>query len=199
MKETMITSILERFEDALKKAGVILPDPEKETDPDAANLYGTKYGDLYDYLNEMVKEKLTDTTVPIHQECQRVFLEALTKKEVLEWLDSMCSKLEKCVIAWEDRQIIYDIYAALCDILPANAKEKFALNCQMDLRGEIRILIHATIIRKLNDFVAGVRNYLQKDYFNINYLKGYTRVMGEAIREEIEKAACEWEGEADED
>ena len=196
MKDCMIVTILDKFDDALTEANVILPNPEKDEDPDAANLYGTQYGDLYYYINSYLVETFDATTAPICKECERVFLETLTKKEVLEWLDTMCEKLMQCVTVWEDRQIAFDIYDALFDVIPESMKRDFVMNVQMDLRSEIRRLIHATIVCKLNNFVAGIRNYRKKDYFQIRFLKAYVNVMGNAIQEEIEEAACEREATA---
>ena len=46
----LIGQLIDVFEDFLDGKGIVIPNSEKEQDPDAANIYGTDYGWIMDEL-----------------------------------------------------------------------------------------------------------------------------------------------------
>ena len=49
-----VGQIIDIFEDFLEDHNVTLDNPEKEQDPDAAIIYGSNYGDLYQQIEELL-------------------------------------------------------------------------------------------------------------------------------------------------
>ena len=49
-----IGSFIEAFEDFLDEKGIVIPNDEKDDDPDASNIYGTDYGILSDRIEELL-------------------------------------------------------------------------------------------------------------------------------------------------
>lgn len=49
-----VGQIIDIFEDFLEDHNVTLDNPEKEQDPDAAIIYGSDYGDLYQEIEELL-------------------------------------------------------------------------------------------------------------------------------------------------
>ena len=52
---TTISLFIEVFEDWLDEKGVVIPNDEKNDDPDASNIYGTDYGELSDRIEELLR------------------------------------------------------------------------------------------------------------------------------------------------
>ena len=46
----MLGQIIDGIEDWLDSKGIVIPNPEKDEDPYAANIYGTDYGELSDII-----------------------------------------------------------------------------------------------------------------------------------------------------
>ena len=46
--------IIEIFEDFLDEKGIVIPNDEKDQDPDASNIYGTDYGNLSDDIESLL-------------------------------------------------------------------------------------------------------------------------------------------------
>lgn len=49
-----ICEFIEAFEDFLDEKGIVIPNDEKEQDPDASNIYGTDYGNLESRLESLL-------------------------------------------------------------------------------------------------------------------------------------------------
>lgn len=49
--------IIEIFEDYLEEKGIVIDNPERKEDENAALIYGTEYGDLEDKINEVLDGK----------------------------------------------------------------------------------------------------------------------------------------------
>lgn len=49
-----IGEFIEAFEDFLDEKGIVIPNDEKDEDPDASNIYGTDYGKLSDRIEELL-------------------------------------------------------------------------------------------------------------------------------------------------
>jgi len=49
-----VGQIIDIFEDFLEAKGIELPSSEKDQDPDAAIIYGSDYGDLYQDIEELL-------------------------------------------------------------------------------------------------------------------------------------------------
>jgi hypothetical protein len=50
----MLCDIIEVFEDFLDEKGIVIPNDEKDQDPDASNIYGTDYGNLESRLESLL-------------------------------------------------------------------------------------------------------------------------------------------------
>lgn len=53
-KAEFLGQIIDIFEDFLEERGVMLDNPEREEDDDAAIIYGTDYGELQSQLEELM-------------------------------------------------------------------------------------------------------------------------------------------------
>lgn len=51
---THLSLIIELFEDFLDEKGIVIPNDEKDQDPDASNIYGTDYGNLESRLDDLL-------------------------------------------------------------------------------------------------------------------------------------------------
>lgn len=51
---TNLSLIIELFEDFLDEKGIVIPNDEKDQDPDASNIYGTDYGNLECRLEDLL-------------------------------------------------------------------------------------------------------------------------------------------------
>ena len=51
----VICQFIEVFEDFLDEKGIVIPNDEKDEDPDASNIYGTDYGNLSDSIEELLR------------------------------------------------------------------------------------------------------------------------------------------------
>lgn len=51
----VICQFIEAFEDFLDEKGIVIPNDEKNEDPDASNIYGTDYGNLSDSIEELLR------------------------------------------------------------------------------------------------------------------------------------------------
>lgn len=49
-----IGAFIEIFEDFLEEKGIVIPNEEKDEDPDASNIYGTDYGNLSDRIESLL-------------------------------------------------------------------------------------------------------------------------------------------------
>lgn len=49
-----ICEFIEAFEDFLDEKGIVIPNDEKDQDPDASNIYGTDYGNLESRLDDLL-------------------------------------------------------------------------------------------------------------------------------------------------
>lgn len=49
-----ICEFIEAFEDFLDEKGIVIPNDEKDQDPDASNIYGTDYGNLESRLEDLL-------------------------------------------------------------------------------------------------------------------------------------------------
>lgn len=49
-----ICEFIEVFEDFLDEKGIVIPNDEKDQDPDASNIYGTDYGNLESRIEELL-------------------------------------------------------------------------------------------------------------------------------------------------
>ena len=53
-KTEFLGQLIDVFEDFLDEKGIVIPNPEKDDDPDnPANLYGTDYGNIQSALEEI--------------------------------------------------------------------------------------------------------------------------------------------------
>lgn len=185
--QNMVLSLLALFEEWLTLAGIQLPDspsPKAKANP----IYSGQHIDVYDYLKETVKEKLGETVAPIRAECFRQCDEALQKQELLAWLNTMSTMLEKAVQEWETTRTACEFYVAFLDAIPRTSHCSF-MSVSLDGIAQIKDLIRTFITAPLNAYVGGIRNYCEKDYFHIRFLKAYVRCMGEGLQE-IEDLAC---------
>ena len=61
-----ISLFIEAFEDFLDEKGIVIPNDEKDDDPDASNIYGTDYGILSDRIEELLT-RLENTSEPTEE------------------------------------------------------------------------------------------------------------------------------------
>ena len=54
---TVVQKILDLFEEYLDKKGVVIDNPERDEDDNAAQIYGTEYGNLEDKITKILEEE----------------------------------------------------------------------------------------------------------------------------------------------
>ena len=50
----LLCDFIEIFEDFLDERGIVIPNPDKDQDPDASNIYGCDYGELESRIEELL-------------------------------------------------------------------------------------------------------------------------------------------------
>lgn len=144
--------IVDKFEDFLDEHQMVIPNPERDEDPDGAIIYGTHYGNLVDTIANDIDVRVAESISPIRKEMADLLSGEAKKRTMLAFVDSLYSSLETVFVEWKD-----DSYRRTTSAATARDAATTAVDALSGLLSEVSMSLTE---EQRKELISGVRNIL---------------------------------------